>query len=89
VQQRLKPCLIRLSGKLHQISTHPCEKTTGKADLGTHLIPEDKNGRELNIHLGPASDVSEIVKRLTVGNEFELIGFRTEKMPPNHYVTKT
>jgi hypothetical protein len=88
-RQRLKPHLVRLSGKLHQISTHPCENTTGKAEFGTHLIIKDKNGRELNIHLGPASDVSEIVKRLTVGNEFELIGFRTDKMSLNHYVAKT
>ena len=89
VQQRLKPRLVHLSGKLQQISTHPCENTTGKAELGTHLVLKDKNGQELNIHLGPASEVSKIVKRLSVGNEFELIGFRTDKMPLNHYVAKT
>jgi hypothetical protein len=88
-QQRLKPRLVRISGKLQHISTYPCENTTGKAELGTHLILKDKNGRELNIHLGPASEVSEIVKRLIVVNEFELIGFRTDKMPMNHYVAKT
>lgn len=88
-QQRLKPRLDRISGKLQHISTYPCENTTGKAELGTHLILKDKNGRELNIHLGPANEMSEIVKRLTVGNEFGLIGFRTDKMPLNHYVAIT
>lgn len=89
VQQRLKPPLVRISGKLQQISTHPCENTTGKAELGTHLILKDKHGRELNIHLGPAPAVSETVKRLKVGTKLDLVGFRTEKMAPNQYVTKT
>lgn len=89
VQQRLKPPLVRISGKLQQIRTHPCENTTGKAELGTHLILKDKHGQELNIHLGPAPAVSEAVKRLKVGAKLDLVGFRTEKMPPNHYVAKT
>lgn len=88
-QQRLKPRLVRISGKLQEIKTHPCENTTGKAELGTHLILKDKHGQELNIHLGPAPAVSEAVKRLTVGTKLDLVGFRTEKMPPNHYVAKT
>ena len=88
-QQRLKPRLVRISGKLQEIKTHPCENTTGKAELGTHLILKDKHGRELNIHLGPAPAVSETVKRLTVGTKLDLVGFRTEKMLPNHYVAKT
>ena len=89
VQQGLKPRLVRLSGTLQQIQTHPCESTTGKAELGTHLIIEDKDGQELNIHLGPASKVSEIAKRLTLRTRVDLLGFRTDKMPSNHYVAKT
>ena len=89
VQQGLKPRLVRLSGILQQIQTHPCESTTGKAELGTHLILEGKDGQELNIHLGPASEVSEIVKRLTLHTRLDLLGFRTDKMPSNHYVAKT
>ena len=88
-QQRLKPRLVRISGKLQQIQTHPCENTTGKAELGTHLILKDAHGQELNIHLGPASEMSETVKRLTVGAKLDLLGFRTDKMPPNQYVAKT
>jgi len=88
-QQRLKPRLIHISGKLQEIKTHPCENTTGKAELGTHLILKDMHDQELNIHLGPAPSVSETVKRLTIGTKLDLLGFRTEKMPPNHYVAKT
>jgi hypothetical protein len=88
-QQRLKPRLVLISGKLQEIKTHPCENTTGKADLGTHLILRDKQGRELNIHLGPAPELSETVKQLTVGRKLDLLGFRTDKMPPNQYVAQT
>ena len=89
VQKRLKPRLVRISGKLLQIKTHPCENTTGKAKLGTHLILKDRDGRELNVHLGPASELSETVKRITIGANLNLLGFHTNKMPPNHYVAKT
>ena len=88
-QQMLKPRLVRISGKLQEIKTHPCENTTGKADLGTHLILKDKQGRELNVHLGPASVLSKTVKRLKIGRKIELLGFRTDKMPPNQYVAQT
>lgn len=88
-QQRLKPRLVCISGKLQEIKTHPCENTTGKAEFGTHLILKDKHGQKLNIHLGPAPAVSEAIKRLTVGMKLDLLGFRTEKMSQNHYVAKT
>lgn len=88
-QQRLKPRLVRISGKFQEIKTHPCENTTGKAEFGTHLILKDKHGLELNVHPGPAPAVSETVKPLTVGTKLDLVGFRTDKMPPNQYVAKT
>jgi hypothetical protein len=88
-RRMLKPRLVHISGKLQEIKTHPCENTSGKADLGTHLILKDKQDRELNIHLGPTPVLSKTVKRLKIGKIIELIGFRTEKMPPNQYVAKT
>jgi hypothetical protein len=56
--------------------------------LGIHLILEDKQGQEFNIHLGPAPVLSEIVRQLTVGRKIDLLGFRTGKMPPNQYVAQ-
>ena len=88
-RQMLKPCLVRVSGKLQEIKTHPCENTTGNADLGTHLILNDNQGRGLNIHLGPTAVLSKIVERLKIGTKIEILGFRTEGMPPNQYVAKT
>jgi len=87
-QTGLKPPVSRISGKLQEIRTHPCEHTTGKAELGTHLIIKDGQGRELNIHLGPASALAETVKQLKAGRRLELLGFRTDRMPANHYVAK-
>ena len=88
-RQMLEPSLVHISGKLQEIKTHPCENTTGKADLGTHLILKDEQGRELNIHLGPTTVLSKTVEQLKIGKKIELIGFRTDKMPPNQYVAKT
>ncbi|MBN1803735.1 MAG: hypothetical protein JW837_00660 [Sedimentisphaerales bacterium] len=88
-QQSHKPLLVHISGKLQEIKTHPCENTTGKADIGTHLILKDEERRELNIHLGPTPAVSETVKQFKIGKKMELIGFRTDIMPPNQYVAKT
>jgi len=87
-QQMLKPSLVHISGKLQEIKTHPCENTTGKADQGTHLILKDKQGRELNVHLGPAPVLSETIKQLKAGRKIDLLGFRTDKMPLNQYVAQ-
>lgn len=87
-RQMLKPHLVHISGKLQEIKTHPCENTTGNADLGTHLILKDKQDRELNVHLGPTPVLSKIIKQLKKGRNIELIGFRTDKMPQNQYVAK-
>ncbi len=84
-QMAVKPGIVRISGALKAVHTHPCEQTTGKADVGTHLIVKAKDGRELNIHLGPAAAVGGIVRRLEVGRKLELSGFHTEKMSENHY----
>jgi len=53
------------------------------------VIVEDKQGRKLNIHLGPAPDVAEVVKKLKSGTKLDLLVFRTDKMPPEQYVAKT
>lgn len=88
-RQRIKPPVVRLTGIVEGIETHPCEHTTGKAELGTHLIIKDSQNQKLNIHLGPAEEVADIVRRLSAGKKINIFGFRTEKMPANQYVAKT
>ena len=88
-RQQIKPPVVSLTGIVEKIETHPCEQTTGRAELGTHLIIEDTRNQKLNIHLGPTEDVADIVRRLSVGRKINIFGFRTEKMPANQYVAKT
>ena len=88
-RQQIKPPIVRLSGIVKKIETHPCKNTTGRAELGTHLIIMDPQNNKLNIHLGPTEDVNDIVKSLSVGSRIDILGFRTEQMPANQYVAKT
>ena len=88
-RRRIKPPIVRLSGIVKKIETHPCKNTTGRAELGTHLIIKDTRNQKLNIHLGPAEDVSQIAKCLSAGKKINVLGFRTEKMPANQYIAQT
>ena len=87
-RQRIKPPIVSITGIVEKIETHPCKNTTGRAELGTHLIIEDNRHQKLNIHLGPTEDVADIVRRISAGRKIEVLGFRTEKMPANQYVAK-
>jgi hypothetical protein len=84
-----KPEVVSLSGKVLATETGPCEKTTGKAVVGSHFLLETAEGKMLNIHLGPADAVDYIVKQLIVGKEVTVRGFRTAKMPQDHYVAQS
>ena len=88
-RQRVKPPVVSITGIVEKIETHPCENTTGRAELGTHLIIEGNRNQKLNIHLGPTEDVADIVRRISAGRKIKVLGFRTEKMPANQYVAKT
>jgi hypothetical protein len=80
---------VSLSGKLKAIETGPCEMTTGRAYLGTHILLETPKGKELNIHLGPAPALDEIVDQLPEGKKVSVKCFRTERMPKDHYVAQS
>ena len=85
-RQGLQPPLTKLAGKVLSIETHPCEKTTGRAVVGTHLILEAADGRQYNLHVGPADAVASIVESLEPRTPIEVVGFRTSKLPENQYV---
>ena len=87
-QQAVKPAVSKLSGELLEIKTGPCEKTTGKSPVGTHLIVLS-DGTKLNIHLGPEKAVDHVVDQLTIGSSVTFDAFRTEKMPENAYIAKS
>ena len=88
-RQPVKPEIVSLSGKLVEVKTGPCEATTGRSPIGTHLILETANKKQLNVHLGPATAVADTVAKLSVGQEISAKAFRTEKMKENHYVAQS
>ena len=88
-QQVVKPKVISLSGKVLATETGPCEKTTGRAYVGSHFLLITPEGKQLNVHLGPADAVDDLVGRLTAGKKVTVHAFRTAKMTKNHYVAQS
>jgi hypothetical protein len=88
-RQAVKPEIVRLSGKLVEVKTGPCEKTTGRAPVGTHILLENKKGETLNIHLGPEAAMADTVAKLSVGKKVTVKAFRTDKMPEGHYTAQS
>jgi len=88
-RQAIKPDIVSLSGRLVEIKTGPCEKTTGRSPIGTHIVLETTKGETLNIHLGPEAAVADTVAQLTVGETVAVKAFRTDKMPEKHYTAQS
>lgn len=89
VRQGLKLPMTQFSGKIVSIETHPCEKTTGPALAGTHLIVEGTDDKQYNLHLGPAHAVAPLIEPLQPGKRIEVVAFCTSKMPEDQYVVTT
>lgn len=88
-RQTTLPEVVTLRGQIIKVDSHPCDKTTGRAPVGTHVLVRTRAGTELNIHLGPAPDVKAIADQLKPGKKLTIDGFRTDQMPENHYVAKS
>ncbi|MCF7669882.1 MAG: hypothetical protein K9N48_08930 [Verrucomicrobia bacterium] len=88
VRQNLAASLTEVTGKVLEIKTGPCENTTGRALEGTHLIVLS-DGKELNIHLGPAKVMENVVDQLNVNTTVKFRVFRTEKMEENAYIARS
>jgi hypothetical protein len=85
VRQGLRLETVVLQGQVLRVITGPCEKATGRSDIGTHFILKTEQGREQNIHLGPAHLVRGVTDLLSDGATVSVRVFRTEKMPQGHY----
>ncbi len=84
-----KPEIVSFSGNLVEVKTGPCELTTGRSPIGTHVILETAKKEHLNIHLGPAAAVADTVAKLSVGQQLAVKAFRTEKMKERHFVAQS
>jgi hypothetical protein len=88
-RQAEKPKVVALSGKVLSVESGPCENTTGRATVGTHLMLKSAQGKELNVHLGPEAAVEPVARRLSKGMKIDVKAFRTDKMPKAHFVAQS
>jgi len=84
-----KPDIASLTGTIKEVQSGPCEMTTGRATIGTHVLLSDSREKTLNIHLGPQAAVAHVAEQLKVGESVTVAAFRTEKMSEGHYVAKS
>ena len=87
-RQAVKPAVVSMKGTVREVVTEPCSQTTGRSYLGTHVVVATDDDAVVNVHLGPAVQVASMAEQLTVEKRIEVAGFRTEKMPENHYVAQ-
>lgn len=88
-QQPAKPKVVSLSGKVLKVKTEPCQMTTGRSQLGTHLIMKTFDAKTLNIHLGPADAMKSVAKELLAGTEVKVEAYRTKKMEKDQYIARS
>lgn len=88
-RQGATPEMEAIAGTLERVKTGPCEHSTGRAQVGTHLLIREDDGRVVNVHVGPSRAVRPFVNSLTTGDALEITAFRTELLPPDQYIAKT
>jgi predicted Fe-Mo cluster-binding NifX family protein len=88
-QQPVKPKVVSLSGDVLEVKTEPCEHTSGRSPLGTHLMMKTADGKTVNVHLGPADAVESLAKELSRGQEVKVEAFRTTKLEKSHYIARS
>jgi len=84
-RQKAKPKIVKIEGVITAIKTGPCEKTTGKSPIGSHLLLKGKKA-SYNLHLGPESAVKDIVGKANVGDRVNATAFRTGRLPKDHMI---
>jgi hypothetical protein len=88
-QRPEKPKIVSLDVKILTVETGPCEMTTGRSTLGTHVTAKNAKGKKLNVHLGPAEEVRFLARQLSPGTKVRVEAFRTQAMKKGHYVAKS
>ena len=88
-RQAVKPPIETMSGTIKDIKTGPCERTTGRSLEGVHLIVQAETGKTINLHLGPAAALEDVLDQLSVGQQITFEAFRTDAMPQDAYVAKS
>ena len=53
------------------------------------LIVQAENGKTINLHLGPAAALEDVLDQLSAGQQMTFEAFRTDAMPQDAYVAKS
>ena len=90
-REQVKPALETLSGTVTSIKTGACEKTTGRAVNGTHLLLQTPDKKEVNLHLGPslADEVKQVLQSVKSGSHVEAVAFHTSRLPADQLIAKS
>jgi len=88
VRQGQAPPVEELAGTLEKLEVAACQASTGRGQVGVHLLLRTENGELLNVHVGPARRLAALQEKLPVGKDVVVAAFRTEKMPGGHYVAR-
>ena len=87
--QAVTPPIETMSGTIKDIKTGPCERTTGGSLEGVHLIVQAESGKTINLHLGPAAALEDVLDQLSAGQQITFEAFRTDAMPQDAYVANS
>lgn len=83
------PAVETMSGVVQDIDVGSCERSTGRSLQGVHLVVGLDAGAPINLHLGPAAALEDLLDRLSVGERIGFEAFRTDAMPPDAWVAKS
>ena len=84
--------ILEVTGTILKVVEEPCTETTGKYETGTHLLIQQNLKSEssvLNIHLGPALQVSKMIKNFEAGKSIRLEVYRTGNLTDSQYIAKS
>lgn len=87
-RQPVTPIVVPVAGTLKEIHIGPCEHTTGRSTLGTHLMVDTADQGTVNVHLGPTQRVDGYVSQLALGEPIAVDTFETPKLPDGHRVAQ-
>jgi hypothetical protein len=88
-RQAVTPPIETMSGTIKDIEIGPCERTTGRSLEGVHLIVQAESGKTINLHLGPAAALEDVLDQLSAAQQITFEAFRTDAMPQDAYVAKS
>lgn len=88
-QQDVAIPIVTQSGRIEKIAVGPSVSTPGRSLQDVHLLIQEEDGQEINLHLGPPGALDDAVNRLASGQSVTFDAFRTDSLPPAHFIAKS